>query len=106
MTGPDPQVYVPPVSDVTLCVGADVVLPSSPTIEREQCGGFGSCMKYFIGHDLRVSVEAGASLCYTSGGLQTCHPVTVPPASVTPVEPGVTCVGYDLRGGDPCNEPW
>lgn len=106
-TGPDPEVHVQSVSDVTLCVDSNVVLSDAPTIEREQCGGFGSCMKYYVGYSVRGSAEATATLCYVHGGQQTCHSVPLPPVVADAVQPGQTCVGYDLRGGDPCqNFSW
>lgn len=98
----NPELHVPSLSDVTLCVGPEVVLPNAAVVDREQCGGFGSCMKYYVAYDLTGYVHTGASLCYTSGGRQTC--TSVPSVVVQPAGPGVMCIGYDLRepGGNPC----
>lgn len=96
---------VGPVSDVTLCAGADVVLVSPPTIEREQCGGFGSCMMFFVDYEVRGQAAASVSLCYTFEGQHVCSIASVPTPIVEPVAPGRACIGYDLRGGFPCGAP-
>lgn len=94
-----------PVSDVTLCAGADVVLGSPPAIEREQCGGFGSCMMFFVDYEVRGQAAATLSLCYTFEGQRVCSTASVPTPVVEPVPPGRACTGYDLRGGFPCGAP-
>lgn len=94
---------LPAVTDVTLCAGAGVVFEDPVTIEREQCGGLGSCMRYFVSYRVTAYPEAGVAYCYTADGTQTCgsHELV---HSHDPVEPGTMCIGYDLRGGDPCTE--
>lgn len=89
---------------MTLCVGADVVLTETPTIESEQCGGFGSCMKYYVNYGLQGYVDVGASICYTVGGHRTCSATDIPRLIIDLVESGRMCVGYDLRNlvSDPC----
>lgn len=93
---------LPEVSGVTLCVGADVVLSGPPTIDREQCGGFGSCMTYWVNYELTGYVDAGATLCYSVDGTQRCSSTNLARIPLDLVAPGRMCIGYDLRGGFPC----
>lgn len=96
------DVRVPAVSRVTLCVGADVVLSGPPTIEREQCGGLGSCMRYWVDYELTGSAHAGAMFCYTADGADLCSWTNLARVPLDLVEPGRMCFGWDLRGGYPC----
>lgn len=97
------DVRLPAVSDVSLCAGADVVLGGLPTIEREQCGGFGSCMTYYVSYSLTGYAETGATLCYSVDGIQTCYSTDIPPISFDRIlAPRRICFGWDLRGGFPC----
>lgn len=93
---------VPAVSDASLCVGADVVLGGLPTIEREQCGGFGSCMIYRVSYGLTGYAETGATFCYTSDATQTCTSTDLPRVPLDFLSPRRICTGWDLRGGFPC----
>lgn len=104
LDGGDPEVYVPSIDGVTACFAPEVVLPDAPVIEREQCGGFGSCMKYYIAYSSRTYVVPGVSVCYSADGVPVCSTTDPLGFVVEPVEPGVMCVGYDLRGGNPCAE--
>lgn len=96
------DVRVPAVSDATLCVGADVVLGGLPTIEREQCGGFGSCMTYYVSYALTGYAHTGATFCYTADGAQMCAATDLPRIPFDFLSPRRICIGYDLRGGFPC----
>jgi hypothetical protein len=96
------DVRVPGVSEASLCVGADVVLGGLPTIEREQCGGFGSCMTYYVSYALTGYADVGATFCYTAGGVQTCAATDLPRIPLDFLSPRRICTGWDLRGGFPC----
>lgn len=96
---------LPAVSDVTLCVGADVVLEGLPTIEREQCGGLGSCMRYWIEYDITGYAHTGVTLCYAADGVGTCTVADPGPVPLDLLKPRRMCVGWDLRGGSPCPGP-
>jgi hypothetical protein len=98
-----PEVRVPSVTNVTLCVGADVVLTRTPSIETVPCGEFASCMAFYVDYGLSGYAEAGVKFCYTVDGTETCGqtvPVRVP---LNFLRPGRICVGYDLGGGFPCS---
>lgn len=96
------DVTVPALSGATLCVGANVVLSGPPTIEREQCGGFGSCMTYYVTYELTGYAEADATLCYTADGVPTCASIDLARVPLDLVRPQTMCFGWDLRGGFPC----
>ncbi|HEV2755101.1 MAG TPA: hypothetical protein VG318_04915 [Actinomycetota bacterium] len=96
------DVRVPSVTNVTLCAGADVVLTDTPEIEREQCGGFGSCMAYYVDYGMSGYAETGVTLCYTADGMETCIATDLPRVPLDVLQPGTMCIGYDLRGGFPC----
>lgn len=99
------DVRVPSVTNVTLCAGADVVLSGLPTIEREQCGGLGSCMIYWIEYSITGYADTGVTLCYTADGVQTCAAVDPGPVPLDLLQSQRVCVGWDLRGGWPCPGP-
>jgi hypothetical protein len=99
----NPELRLPSVTDVGICVGADVVLTESPTIEREQCGGLGSCMAFHISYGLSGYVDTSVTFCYTIDGHANCGQTNIRPIPLDVIQGGRMCVGYDLRGGFPCS---
>lgn len=98
-----PDVRMPLVSNIGLCVGADVVLTESPSIDREQCGGFGSCMAYYVSYGLAGYVDTNVTFCFTIGEHANCAVSKVPRVPIHSIAPaGTMCFGWDLRGGFPC----
>lgn len=97
-----PEVRVPSVSNVTLCVGADVVLTDSPSFWSEPCSEWGTCTRFLVHYGLSGYAETGVQLCYAVDGSTICsrtRPVRVP---LDAVSGGTICFGYDLAGGSPC----
>lgn len=99
----NPEVRVPSVTNVGVCLGADVVLTEVPTIDSEQCGGFASCMAFHISIGLRGYVDTDVLFCYSLDLREICGTTTIAPIPFEPMETRRMCVGYDLRGGSPCS---
>lgn len=99
----NPDVTVPPVTDVTLCVGADVVLTETPGYRAEQCAEWATCWRFVIEFHLSGYAAAGMQVCYTAGGVQSCtlHPPLRVPLDRLRQE--TICIGVDLAGGRPCD---
>lgn len=100
----NPEVRVRSIRDVTLCVGADVVLTDAPSFWSEPCGEWGSCTRFFVHYGLSGYAEADVQFCFTLDGSPICdnvRPMRVPVAGV--VQPRTMCVGYDLGGQSPCS---
>ena len=99
----NPEVRVPSVTDVTLCVGADVVLTDAPNVWTEPCGELGSCMRFLVHYGLSGYAETGASFCYTADGSTICGETRDIRVPLDFLAGGTICVGYDLFGGHPCS---
>lgn len=99
----NPEVRVPSLTNVSVCLGADVVLTETPTIDSAPCGAFPSCMAFHIGIGLRGYVDTDVLFCYTADGSQTCGTTTFEPIPFEPMESRRICVGYDFGGGSPCS---
>ena len=99
----NPDATVPAVTDVTLCVGADVVLTETPGVSGEQCAEWATCWRFYVDYHLTGYAAAGMQVCYTAGGVQNCTrmaPLRVP---LDRFEGGTVCIGVDLAGGRPCD---
>lgn len=96
------DVRLPAISDVELCAGANVVLAEPVTIEREQCGGFGSCMRYYVTYEVSGYAQKDVTFCYSADGTRVCTATDPAPIPVDLVSPQTMCFGWDLRGGYPC----
>lgn len=97
----NPEVRVPSVSNVRLCVSSNVTL-NLPTLESTDCGPFLTCKAFYVGYGVSGDATAQLSLCHTLDGRQVCGttaPIHVP---VDVIDGGTICAGYDLRGGSPC----
>lgn len=99
----NPEVRVPSATNVTLCVGADVVLSDSPSWWSEPCSEWGTCTRFFVHYGLSGYAETGAQVCFTLDGEEVCtrmRPVRVP---LDAIQGGTMCIGVDLGGGRPCS---
>lgn len=98
----NPEVRVPSVSNVTLCVGADIVLYDQPSLTSEPCSEWGTCTRFLLHYGLAGYSEVDAELCFERDGSLICQrtrPVRVP---LDFLAGGTICFGYDLGGGRPC----
>lgn len=99
----NPEVRVPSVTNVRLCVGADVVLTDQPSFSSEPCSSFARCMRFYVHYGLSGYAETDVLFCYTVDGSEVCGqtvPIRVP---INFIQGGTMCVGYDLGGGFPCS---
>lgn len=97
----NPEVRVPSISNVRLCVTGDVTL-NLPTLDSTDCGPFLTCKAFYIGYGVSGEATAQFSFCHAIDGSNVCGqsaPMRVP---VDVIDGGTICVGYDLRGGSPC----
>ncbi|HEX2295875.1 MAG TPA: hypothetical protein VHN37_11255 [Actinomycetota bacterium] len=97
-----PDLRIPPVTDVRVCVQADVVLDDQPDVRSERCEEWGTCWRFFVDYHLKGYVQTGVQVCYTADGVPNC---TLGPPLRVPLDRwrgGTMCVGVDLAGGRPC----
>lgn len=99
----NPEVRVPSLRDVTLCVGADVVLTDRPDWWSEPCAEWGTCWRFFVHYGLSGYADAGAQLCYTVDGVQRCTKTLDVHVPINAIQGGTMCIGVDLQGGFPCS---
>lgn len=99
----NPEVRVPSVSNVELCVGADIVLTDQPQFWSEPCGEWGSCTRFFVHYGLAGYAETDVQLCYEVDDAQLCHRHLGFRAPLDFLAGGTMCFGYDLAGEYPCS---
>lgn len=97
----NPEVRVPSVSNVRLCVTSDVVL-DLPSLTSTDCGPFLTCKAFYLRYQADADVTAQATLCHTIDGSQICGMTAPMRDPINGIDGGTICAGYDLRGGSPC----
>ena len=97
----NPELRVPSVTNVRLCVTSDVTL-NPPSVESTDCGAFLTCKAFYVDYNVSGSVGAQMVLCHTIDGRQVCGMTTPIRVPLDAVDGGRMCVGYDFAGGSPC----
>lgn len=98
----NPEVRVPSMTNVRVCVYGDVTLTDSPNTWSEPCNSQGTCQRFFVHYGLSGSAGGSATLCQTIDGRQTCGYTTPVHVPLNVLAPNTMCIGVDLTGGYPC----
>ncbi|HEX2295877.1 MAG TPA: hypothetical protein VHN37_11265 [Actinomycetota bacterium] len=98
----NPEVRVPSLSNVNLCVWGDVQLDDSPNWWSEPCNRQGTCQRVFIHYALSGEASAQAQLCFSVDGVPSCGTTTPIRIPLDFIKGGTACIGVDAGGGSPC----
>ncbi|MDQ3956743.1 MAG: hypothetical protein M3273_00305 [Actinomycetota bacterium] len=99
----NPEVRVPSVTNLKLCVQRDVTVYYAFPVSIEECKPNGRCMAFYVHIGATATVDTGVFLCYTLDGSSSCTSADPTPIGITTGETRTICVGYDLDGGHPCD---